>query len=304
VKNTGTQFSGSIRIIAALSVAVLFVAVGATLGSKDGVDRATAVIPTNLSLSERPYIEETDSDNDGLPDWQEALLGTDPNNPDSDGNGISDALEPKVSIATVLNEESGSAQTLADTIGNSLVGEYLYLKETDTYTPTAGERLGNNLAQKISFNTEFSPFIKDDMVIVNNTSKEAVESHRKALQKALDPFLDLTGAEVAIYAQFVAIGDRTALIELSKRALVYERAAKEILKIPAPVDVAETHLEVANALSFFSVVLNNMVAKADDPIASLALLRTYNQSEQYVQTTFNVLSVYYRSRLFEEQNIL
>ncbi len=34
-----------------------------------------------------------DSDGDGLPDWMEALLGTDPFNPDTDGDGLSDGDE-------------------------------------------------------------------------------------------------------------------------------------------------------------------------------------------------------------------
>jgi hypothetical protein len=35
-----------------------------------------------------------DSDNDGLPDDEERLKGTDPNNPDTDGDGLSDSLDP------------------------------------------------------------------------------------------------------------------------------------------------------------------------------------------------------------------
>ncbi len=38
-----------------------------------------------------------DSDNDGLPDWQEELYGTDPNNPDTDGDGYSDSQEVELS---------------------------------------------------------------------------------------------------------------------------------------------------------------------------------------------------------------
>jgi len=34
-----------------------------------------------------------DSDHDGLPDWQEAMIGTDPNNVDTDGDGLKDGWE-------------------------------------------------------------------------------------------------------------------------------------------------------------------------------------------------------------------
>ena len=38
-----------------------------------------------------------DSDNDGLPDWQEELYRTDPFNPDTDGDGYSDSQEVELS---------------------------------------------------------------------------------------------------------------------------------------------------------------------------------------------------------------
>ena len=36
---------------------------------------------------------ETDTDNDGLPDYLENIYGSDPNNPDSDGDGYTDGEE-------------------------------------------------------------------------------------------------------------------------------------------------------------------------------------------------------------------
>ena len=36
-----------------------------------------------------------DSDNDGLPDWEEKLLGTDPSNPDTSGKGVLDGVAYK-----------------------------------------------------------------------------------------------------------------------------------------------------------------------------------------------------------------
>jgi len=46
----------------------------------------------NLLLGEA-HFEYTDSDNDGLLDWEEKLFGTDPQNPDSNGDGTLDGEE-------------------------------------------------------------------------------------------------------------------------------------------------------------------------------------------------------------------
>jgi gliding motility-associated-like protein/uncharacterized repeat protein (TIGR01451 family) len=49
---------------------------------------------------------ETDDDNDGLLGGQEVALGTDPNNPDTDGDGIEDGVEVGDDIANPLDEDN------------------------------------------------------------------------------------------------------------------------------------------------------------------------------------------------------
>jgi hypothetical protein len=39
------------------------------------------------------YLGDADSDRDGLPDWKELSIGTDPQNPDTDGDGLADGAE-------------------------------------------------------------------------------------------------------------------------------------------------------------------------------------------------------------------
>ncbi len=47
-----------------------------------------------------------DSDGDGLPDAVEILLGTNPNNPDTDGDTFSDGDEVNIFFSNPLDKES------------------------------------------------------------------------------------------------------------------------------------------------------------------------------------------------------
>ena len=47
--------------------------------------------------------ESIDPDNDGLTNEQEVALGTDPNNPDSDNDGIRDGLDPDIVAGIVAS---------------------------------------------------------------------------------------------------------------------------------------------------------------------------------------------------------
>jgi hypothetical protein len=61
-----------------------------------------------------------DSDNDGLTNLQEQAMGTNPNNPDTDGDGLVDGVETKTGIWSGLND-TGTNPLLADSDGDGLL---------------------------------------------------------------------------------------------------------------------------------------------------------------------------------------
>jgi hypothetical protein len=64
----------------------------------------TAVDEVNIHIKRTGYL---DSDNDGLTDEQEKLLGTDPLNPDTDGDGLLDSRDPNPLVPGKQEKESG-----------------------------------------------------------------------------------------------------------------------------------------------------------------------------------------------------
>jgi hypothetical protein len=57
------------------------------------VHRPPSIVQSPLSLPQQTGDDSTDTDNDGLTDYQESLLGTNPEDADSDGDLITDTLE-------------------------------------------------------------------------------------------------------------------------------------------------------------------------------------------------------------------
>ncbi|MEK7628515.1 MAG: hypothetical protein AAB421_03800 [Patescibacteria group bacterium] len=293
------QLSSGTHILAALSFAILLGAVGVQLGQAARAPITTTTRP--LLLNERSYIKEADTDKDGLPDWQESLIGTDPKKADSDGDGTNDSYTSATPVDYSLFDKNASStedepETLTDTIGRRLIEQYVYLKHDGIYTNSQGDRIATDLSRYFRTRTEFTPYTADALTITKNSSADAIEKHRKRMQVALESFLDLGEPEFVLYGRYIEDKNTTALEELAKRAGIYQRVASAVMAVPVPQEMASVHLEVANSLAFFGTVLEVMVLKAEDPIASIALLKTYTEAEHYVHATFAGLNTFYNRK--------
>jgi alpha-tubulin suppressor-like RCC1 family protein len=76
----------------ALSAGSSHTTVGMADGTIRGLGSHAAGTFSGFTLADNSFLT-TDTDNDGLPAWREYLLGTDPLNADSNGNGILDGLD-------------------------------------------------------------------------------------------------------------------------------------------------------------------------------------------------------------------
>ena len=69
-------------------------------------DIAGRVIETETTVTVLPSDSKKDSDRDGLTDQQEKILGTDPENPDTDGDGIIDSKDPNPLVRDSEKQEN------------------------------------------------------------------------------------------------------------------------------------------------------------------------------------------------------
>ncbi|WP_233612040.1 Ig-like domain-containing protein [Corallococcus sp. AB045] len=74
-----------------------------TAVSTNGAGTNSTTATTTFTVNQAGTV---DTDNDGLTDAEEVLAGTDPNNPDTDGDGIPDGIEVKVGGTDPLDDDS------------------------------------------------------------------------------------------------------------------------------------------------------------------------------------------------------
>ena len=187
-----------------------------------------------------------DADGDGLSDWKERLFGTNPNNPDSDRDGVSDGVQ-YASEKTLPNKEvSDSALNYLGATNEALLNggslpitglpeprftrkENLYFTKSLTIVPSTQES-----------RNEYVVFL---MVILAGKYPELFE----------DNILETV-------ALWVETKDEDGLREIKQREKTLRLAAADLSLLETPVDAVPVHLDIINNLYKESLSLNEIMA--------------------------------------------
>ena len=219
-------------------------------------------------------------------------------------SGLDWQSEPVAGVGTTTNGSALAKPTtdkdglsnIAGNVTGVLLDSYTTLAESGEYTRDAGERIAGDVAESLRAHVSYKTYTAGDITTTSDTSYDRMLAYRGDMQMALGPLLKNTEYELNIFARYVETGDTENLAQLERTAENYRDAAEQAAKLTVPADALPHHLAILNALSEFAATLEGMRAHADDPFASVALLRTYNTAEQKVYLSFDALARYARNK--------
>ena len=268
--------------VVALGLAVVMLAGATYYKLVPRTETPQPIVSTGPTIEDANSRMALDSDNDGVPDWQEFLYGSDPLNASS----TPDTTESKGGATDTSATSSGTT-----VLARNLVLGYLEASQNGTKTlsdPNAfGEALAGTIAEP---EVAYTVVVAKDIHTTENTP-ETQSAYVKALKKAVDPISDISEPEIATYGRLVE-GDASANADLAKTIAIYKSVAKDLQSITVPKNALVVHLGAINAVGYYAAVLDTMRMNTTDSIGSLALLRTYNEAEQYMFSGFGALSSY------------
>jgi hypothetical protein len=284
--NTGFSRGYSpILVTAALSVALLISAGGMQLGKTFA--KPLPIDPATLEPVKMPsYIAAEDADNNGAPDWQDELARAGITIPTVDA-----------SSTTLVASSSDPLSGIGAALTQSLISGYLSLKEYDSYTPARGEQLAKTIVDNFHAPQTFVPHTVDDLTLDSDTSNSRVIQYRADMRIALEPLITDEEHELTLFAGYIETTDRAWLDRLAKAATNYRAAEENLRLVRIPQDAAPEHLRAMNAIGAYAETLERMVRFASDPLASMALLRTYNDKERDFDLAFDALVKYYARKI-------
>lgn len=217
-----------------------------------------------------------DTDNDGAYDWEEALWSElDPENPDSDNDGVLDGEYIFIKNAIAQRDEVVSDVEL-DISETSKLGRSLYTallaieQEGSSIDGVTSDQISSNVADYIA-DLSFSEVVytRDQLLLVDNT-REASFGYRDVMKKLFQEHPVAT-SDIELIIKATENPDeykgRIRAIHLK-----YRNYFDKLVLVEVPYAIASQHTRLINVIGKYEAALANLQAEESDELVTLSSL--------------------------------
>lgn len=296
-----------------LAVAILGIAAYLVLSSKKEVP----VDAPDPSLADAREVARVDTDHDGLLDWEETLIGTDPKKADTDTDGTSDGDEvaakrnplipgpsDQVSDASVeafaknAGVQSETKGTLTDQAAKDLFGTYMAYKQSGTMDKEHQAQLVATLvdsAKKEVFTVKYGPtdlsIVKDDTDAdrrtyygkIQNILKDAYESN------------DNSEPELVTIGRAIDSGKPEDMRKVERMVTMYKKLSTDLAAVKVPASAVQVHLNFLNVSYSFATTLDGLRTLRADPLLATVVVANYKVVEKQFIAATNDFGAYFKT---------
>ncbi|MBU1292483.1 thrombospondin type 3 repeat-containing protein [Patescibacteria group bacterium] len=295
----------SLRLIGASVVALLLVG-GAYVASGPIPFFSTSIVGAQSSAELLREYAVKDSDSDGLPDWQEALYGTDPYVAQSFQPGINDGeavaqglIQPKVAVAPGPDPIDVSRIPGKSTAPNSI---------TDRFAQALFKQYISTRGQAAPDTEEIALFVEEGVVELTKTSatpdKYAASSVKVSALTGAAALRAYAAQTEAVFAEHTVAADKNelsyfadavrddkaALAKISEISGAYKNIANGLMQLSVPPEAKLAHLRIANSLVHMSEVSADMASMESDPLRALLGIGLYSNYAESMAAAFSALN--------------
>lgn len=303
------------RVLSAMLVSVVVI-VGAYILARGVEDPPVAQASSELEILHT--LAGRDADEDGLPDWEEALYGADPSNPDTfdlgitDGQAVAQGLVVPRAIADAPPAATSSPAssipldpslppppadgTLTSVFAENFFSLYSAAKEANGGGVLSQEDIANiasdalaGLASSVAPAPDFK--VMDDLTIsgsgVDALTTFAAEAETVLARNAVYA----KESEITYFKHALEGRDLSAYERMSSIASGYRVAAAGLAALTVPEELAQAHLELVNAFMHLSQTISDMTRAEIDPLTAMLALQQY---PSYVTALANAFADVYQ----------
>ena len=267
------------KIILAVVITILLLIIGYYTSNKylyqnTAVDTTYDYAPNSLDYVVKDA--NADPDNDGIANWRENLLGTNPNSANSDPTALLNAQNIK------QDQKSNSSTTLnlTDEVAKSIYATANTLNMSkDTTTPTV-MAVASAIADQALANKTID--IKEQsIVVVSDNSREALKIYGNKLFGLIIVYYPKVN-EGAVMDAFLKKEDANILKDLQPNVDSLNLMLSEIYKVKVPSEAFELHKQaLISLISARDIEVSLMKANSDSLSAMVAVKNLQAGSKKY-----------------------
>lgn len=244
-----------------------------------------------------------DTDGDGLPDWEEALYGTDPNKAISNSFGIPDGqaaregkLTPNALASQLPGEDQGTATltdadfggtpapapgSITDQFSKEFLQEYLEASNGQPMDEDTEQALVDKLMQQFSQQAAGSMQSSYSQVSIHTSNVTTSISYASEVEAALtenDP--GITDQPLDLMGQLIQGNDLSAQKKLTTISVSYQKMALQLKNATVPPSLISTQLQLVKSLEELSRSTSIVSNYQKDPLATIGAFSVYKSASQ------------------------
>lgn len=230
---------------------------------------------------------QKDSNDNGIPDWEESLWGL---NPKKDGEENKTFIMERRK-ALNPNADFGEGEiTETDTLAREFFSVVMALQQTGDLDEEAMQAIGEAVSEKITAEPIPDKYTRDMLKIISDTP-ENVSLYYKGLQDIISKYQDEDlGNELTFIIQGIAYEDQQVLDLVKTIALAYRGFGEDLILLPVPELLSSVHLSMANNYEKNSEVIEDLTKVLNDPTIGMKAILNYKKYNDALAADLNSLS--------------
>jgi len=225
-----------------------------------------SVVTPEVSL--RNPIPVTDSNNDGIEDWQETFLA------------------PSILVSSVIGaDDYEDPKTLTEQVGIEFFEDMVRAKGFGPFGQAQEEMITETLANLSAYTTDKIYNVNDIIILTGPITSDDIRLYANAHANAII-YSDKPGTRPPLEMVRDIVAGRSGKVEeLESLADVYLKTLEAALKIPVPASLTKEHLDLINVYNALYNDLLGMSKTLEDPMISLLRLKRYPEDSAALRIT-------------------
>ncbi len=216
---------------------------------------------------------DVDTDKDGLKDWEENLWGTDPQRPDSDNDGISDADEIRKIQEFLIDtgkdnpDAPQNDKTKTGALTRDIMTIAAAISQSGPVTKESSDAITTEIANYLEKRNSAQYTVKDIIITENATEKQKI-AYLTLIKKSAER-TPLSQADVTLIENYEVNMDSGNMLPYTTTADKFKKELDIVKKIPAPEQYITAHLLYINALEGLQSFYRDLALQDEDPARAL-----------------------------------